>query len=47
MAGPAQLPTGLLCVIHTTFQAEGAFTEMCIQGILLTGEDPGILKTVN
>ena len=46
-AGPAQLPTGLLCVIHTTCQAEGAFTEMCIQGILLTGEDPGILKMFN
>lgn len=47
MAGPAQLLTGLLCVIHTTFQAEGAFTEMCIQRILLTGEDPGNLKMVN
>lgn len=35
MAGPARLPTGFLCSIHTTFQGEGAFTEMCIQGILL------------
>ena len=35
MAGPARLPTGFLCSIYTTFQGEGAFTEMCIQGILL------------
>lgn len=38
MAGPDRLPTGLLCSIHTTFQGKGAFTEMCIQGILLIEE---------
>lgn len=44
MAGPAQLPTGFLCSIHTTFQGEGAFTEMCIQGILFIEKTQGSSK---